>query len=373
MASWQLIFFTIQIFACCYVMSLRSEKKCFIFTPMNNKHALTRYRLLDSRINMKQKPAPTLEELVNYVSEKLGSPISVSIIQKDIYAMRYNEALGYFAPLEYSMQHKGYIYTQPNYSINHIPVSEEDLQGLEIAVGILEQFKEIPAIKIFDDAIQKIAVAVKQSRDKTVTQGSKLILERPKRYQGIEYMADIVEAIHEKKVLRFLYQPFTKKEGKKHTVHPYFIKEYNNRMYLIGKDIHPTKEAKFLIFGFDRMHDVLKMNQRFQEEDLNIDTYFNSTIGISLPNSKPEKIVLQFNPLQASYLKSQALHHSQKIIRDTKNELKLSLELVINYELRAMLLSFGHQVKVLKPLALAQEVQQIAKEMVKMYTEITSN
>lgn len=334
---------------------------------MNNKNALTRYRLIDARITSKQKDAPKLKELITYVSEKLGTPVSESSIQKDIYAMRYSEALGYFAPLEYSKEHGGYIYTEKDYSIQRIPVSEEDLQGLEIAVGILEQFKEIPAIKIFDDALQKIAVSVKQSRQQHQQQGSKLLFDKPRRYLGIEYMSEIVEAIHEKKVIRFLYQPFNKPEGKKHTVHPYFIKEYNNRMYLIGKDIHPTKEAKFLIFGFDRMKDVLKMNQTFIEEDLDIENYFTSTIGISLPNTQSEEIVLQFHPAQTNYLKSQPLHHSQKIIKENKQGLHITLNLVINYELKAMILGFGNQVKVLKPKSLQTEIIDTIGAMKAMY------
>ena len=84
---------------------------------MQNKNALTRYRLIDNRMTMKQKSVPTLQDLVNYVSERMGAPISVASIQKDIYAMRYNTSLGFSAPIEYSAEKKGYIYTDPNYSI----------------------------------------------------------------------------------------------------------------------------------------------------------------------------------------------------------------------------------------------------------------
>ena len=333
---------------------------------MKNKNASARYRLIDIRINMKQKNVPSLQDLVDFVSEKIGEKVSVSSIQKDIYAMRYDESLGFLAPIEYDNYKKGYVYTEDNYSINKIPVSEEDLQGLEIAIGILEQFKEIPAIKMFEDAINKIASSVKMSREQA-PKNSILILDRPKRYQGIEYMSDIVDAIRQKHVIKFLYQPFTKNEAKKHTVHPYFIKEYNNRMYLIGKDIHPTKESKFLTFSFDRMHDVIKMNQIFQEEMIDKEKYFTSAIGISLPNTKPEKIVLQFNPAQANYLKSQPIHHSQKIIKDTKNHFTISVELVLNYELMFLLLGFGDQLKVMKPLTLAATLKSTAKNVFEQY------
>jgi predicted DNA-binding transcriptional regulator YafY len=317
-------------------------------------------------MTIKQKPAPSLQEIVDYVSEKMGSPVSVSSIQKDIYAMRFDESLGFFAPIEYDNVKKGYVYTEENYSINKIPVSEEDLQGLEMAIGILEQFKDIPAIKLFEDSITKLASVVKMSREKN-NDGSILILDRPKRYAGIEFMAEIVDAIRNKNELRIQYQPFNKKEPKKHTVHPYFIKEYNSRMYLIAKDIHAYKESKFLTFSFDRMADVIKMNRTFSEEIVDKENYFKSAIGISLTGNKPEQLVLQFNPSQASYIKSQPIHHSQKIIKDTKNEFRISLELVINYELKSLLQSFGNNLKVLKPTSLANQLKENAKAVYENY------
>jgi len=317
-------------------------------------------------MTMRQKQAPSLREIVDYVSEKMGQPISVASIQKDIYAMRYNESLGFNAPIEYDQYKKGYVYTKPDFSITNIPVSEEDLQGLEIAIGILEQFKEIPAIKLFEDAITKLASSVKQSRDKA-NAGSILLLDRPKRYQGIEYMGDIVDAIHGKNVLKVNYQPFTKTEPKKHTVHPYFIKEYNGRMYLIGNDIHPTKASKFLTFAFDRMSDVVKMNQTFREQEVDKENYFRAAIGISLPDSKPENIVLLFDPIQSNYLQSQPLHHSQRILKDTEEEFVISVDLLVNYELKSLLQSFGDRVKVLEPKVLADEMKEVAMNVVEKY------
>jgi len=332
---------------------------------MKNKNALSRYRLIDNRMTMKQKPAPSLQELVDYVSEKMGN-VSVSIIQKDLYAMRYDDSLGYHAPITWDAVQRGYVYSDPDFSIHNIPVSEEDLQGLEMAIGLLEHFKDIPAIKIFEDAISRLASTVKMSRDKNQT-GNILLLDRPKLYKGIEFMQDIVDAIRQKKELRIRYQPFTKTEAKKHTVYPYFIKEYNGRMYLIGKDIHPSKEPKFLTFSFDRMLDVIKMNHTFREEELDKENYFKAAIGISLTDAAPEKIELLFNPIQAQYLKSQPIHHSQIIKKDTATQFCIGLELVINYELIAMLLSFGDSMQVIKPKSLATKFEETAKRMVALY------
>lgn len=333
---------------------------------MKNKNAFTRYRLIDQRLTNKTAPPPSLDELVEYVSDKLDMNISVSSIQKDIYAMRYDHQLGFNAPIEFDRYKRGYVYTEPDYSISRIPISAEDLSGLEFAITILEQFKDIPAIKVFEDAITKLASSVKQNIEHEAGNSNVFILDRPNSYKGIEFMPLIVEAIRERREIVLRYKPFGKEE-KKHTVHPFFIREYKGRLYLIARDIHPTKESKTLTFSFDRMVDVIKMNNTFGEESVNNKAYFNSTIGISNTDEKPQQIILQFAPRLANYLISQPLHHSQQIIKKDQTQFTISVEVVINYELTERIKGYGAEVKVLKPESLANEIKRSAQEVLNLY------
>ncbi len=333
---------------------------------MNHKNAYARYNLIDQRLTNKNLPAPKLQELVDFVSEKLDTDISVSSIQKDIYAMRYDSALGFDAPIEFDRYARGYVYTDPDFSINKMPVSADDLKGLEFAITILEQFKDIPAIKVFEDAITKIASSVKQNINNEQPGQEVFILDRPNSYKGIEFMPLVVEAIRERKELVLKYQPFGKEE-KKHTVRPFFIREYKARLYLIAHDIHPTKAAKTLTFSFDRMNDVIKMNSTFSEESMNNKAYFDATIGISRTDEKPQRIELSFLPQQANYLISQPLHHSQKTKKQSESEFVVTLDVVINYELIERIKGYGAQVKVLKPARLAQEIKDDAAAVLRNY------
>lgn len=333
---------------------------------MKNKSASSRYRLIDIRISMKTKRSPTLQDLIEYVSEKLDCNVSARTIQYDIRAMRHDEGLGFFAPIEYDATKRAYYYSEPDYSINKMAVSAEDLQGLEMAIGILEQFKNLPAIKLFDDAISKIATSIKFNIS-NMEKSKIFFLDRPNRYIGIEFLDEIVGAIRNKQVLKIQYKPFNKQELKKHTLHPYFIKEYNGRMYLIAKDIHPTKASKFLTFSFDRIQDAIQMNQTFFEEYVDTENYFSSTIGVSHSEEAPQNIQLQFDASQMNYIKSQPLHASQKILNESKTHIKVAYSLVVNYELKSLLLGFGNTVKVLKPISLAQTIKEMAEKIVLLY------
>ncbi len=328
-----------------------------------NKDAYSRYKLLDQRIRNTRKTAPTLEDLVEFVSDKLGKTVSVSSIQKDIKAMRYDENLGFLAPIAYDLRKKAYCYTDPGYSIEQMNLSEEDLQGLETAIGILQQFKSLPAIKFFEESISRMAASVKKNREATASKENYFLLDRPLRYIGAQHMSSIVDAIRDKRVLRIEYQSFNKPTAKNHTVHPYFIKEYSGRLYLIANDVAPGKAAKFLTFSLDRMVAVKDTYDSFEEQYVDKTEYFNNTLGISYVDGTPEKVVLQYAPSQAGYLTTQPIHHSQKTLKNTDKEFTIELTLVINPELKMRILSSGSQVKVLQPASLQAFIKEEARLM----------
>ncbi len=331
-----------------------------------NKDAMSRYKLIDARLNMKQKPAPTLEELVAFVSEKLGKPVSVSSIQKDIKTMRYDESLGYLAPIEYDRYKRAYRYTEEGYSIDNMPVTESDLEGLEMAVGILSQFKDIPAIKVFEDAIMKISQAIQTKRE-TLGVTSVIQLDRPDKYKGIDYIIPLVNAIKAHEVVRLEYQSFKSEKPKVHKVHPYFVKEFDNRLYLIGNLLHPQKGQKMLTFAFDRIVDATPMAQYFTPKTFDQDLYFKNALGVSMLDKPAERIVLSFSPQIGRYLKTQPLHSSQKIVKDNDRECLIELHLVVNYELSMRILCYGADVEVLEPASLRAEIKQIATKMFTQY------
>ena len=157
-----------------------------------NRDAFTRYRLIDERI--RRRPSPTLEELIAHLSEHLDRPVSKRTVQLDLQEMRYSQSLKFEAPIVFDRAGKSYSYSDIGYSINNLPVTADDLHGLEFAISLLDQFKELPAIKEFGEAIMKIAETVrfnKQSRGEE----SIIQFDRPNSYRGIEYIEQVVKAI----------------------------------------------------------------------------------------------------------------------------------------------------------------------------------
>jgi predicted DNA-binding transcriptional regulator YafY len=113
-----------------------------------NKFALLRYRIIDRCINNTGNPYPSKENLRTSCEEALygsdGEHISISTIEKDIWSMRNEAELGYYAPISYHRDHKGYFYEEEGYSINEIQLNEDDLDAIRFAANTLIQFRDVP-------------------------------------------------------------------------------------------------------------------------------------------------------------------------------------------------------------------------------------
>lgn len=331
-----------------------------------NKDALTRYRLIDERLRNNMLPKPSVDQLLTYVSGKMERAVSRRTILLDIKNMKDSAELNYYAPIEFDHYQKGYYYAEQDYSINNMPVTEYELQGLEIAIGILRQFNNLSVIRQFEDAIVKIADSVSINKKKQEQQGL-IHLDTAPRYKGLEWIPEIASAISSREILRISYQSFDRTDPKEYRIEPYHLREYNNRFYVFAKSTKETKPG-LRTFGLDRIIDIWPTDQHFDEKNFDETGYFKNVIGITVsPDEKPQKVILSFTPQQGKYIKAQPLHQSQQIIKDNEQECCVSLNLVINTELVMVLLSYGSKVKVLQPKSLAENIMREAIEMMNLY------
>jgi predicted DNA-binding transcriptional regulator YafY len=330
-----------------------------------NKQAQIRYKIIDARLRNKQKPKPTLQELINLVAEQLGKKISKSTIQKDIEAMRYDELLEFRAPIVYDNFSKGYSYEDSNYSISNLNLSPEQLYGLTFAMQILQQHQHIPAIKEFETTIQRLAATVKLNVGKINT--PIIEIEKADIYMGLDWMNCLVTAIENKQLIKIKYKSFINPKSKEHIVAPYLIKEYNFRWYLISKSNKASSE-QILTFAFDRIESIVVLHERFYNSEFDSKLFFNNVIGISHPHeAKPQKVELLFDRNQANYIITQPLHHTQKIIKETANGILIELNVILNYELMSTILSYGSAVTIVSPAELKSTVKvELKKVLQKM-------
>jgi predicted DNA-binding transcriptional regulator YafY len=330
-----------------------------------NRDAYTRYRLIDTRL--RTKPHPSLKELIDYVGNSMDKPVSERTLQLDLQEMRYNQSLRFNAPIVYNIRERIYRYSNPDYSIANLPVTADELHGLDFAISILNQFRHLPAIREFEEAIMKIADTVQMNKDAR-GEADYIQLDKPFIIKGIEWIEPILGAIAKRRVLKLKYKKHGSNQESEHLVEPYLIRESKNFWYLIGNST-AKKEHKVLTFALDRIVEIKPTSQTFSEPAIDKKNFYKNVLGVTVGGGKPEEVELSFTPMQGNYLKTIPLHHSQKILKDNNRELRISLQLVVNTELRMQLLSYGDQVKVIKPKILAEEIKNVAEKTRKLYKD----
>jgi proteasome accessory factor B len=296
---------------------------------MSKRGYLSRYMLIVKKL--KAKPYSSYEDIQHYLNtridfmqlqdESLNIGFSKRTLQRDI-----REIYQIFGiQIEYSQTSKGYF------------ISESELENVNFQ-RMMEAFDMFNSLNLAQDLTPFIQ------------------LEKRKP-QGTENLYGILHAIKNQLQIRFAYEKFWEEAMTSRLTEPYALKEFKNRWYLIAKD---CKDNNIKSFALDRLTDMEITKTSFLYPlNFNIEEHFRYCFGIIGPNGQePQEILLSFDPFQGKYIKTLPLHETQKIIMDNEEELQISLRLCITHDLIMELLSFGDNLKVLQPSALAHTIQE---------------
>lgn len=191
--------------------------------------------------------------------------------------------------------------------------------------------------------------------------GNYLQLEKNEQFAGAKHLPLLWEALRRRRAVTFAYAAYGTASALR-TIEPGLIFEYRNRWYLDGWDV--AKDA-LRTFGLDRMANLQLTDQPVTTNRTT--TYKNlrrHVIGVTAPDgAEPERVVLQFNALQSSYVRSLPLHSSMVELGAGEFELFV----VLNPELEKEILSFGEAVEVLEPVSLRDSIAARMKICAKTY------
>ena len=184
--------------------------------------------------------------------------------------------------------------------------------------------------------------------------------------QGTDHLFGLLHAIKNNLQLKFTYYKFWEDDLTERSVDPYALKEFKNRWYVVGND---PKNGVIKSFALDRLSDLVITNKKFYKPNaFQVNQYYKNSFGIISPNEDtPEDIVLSFTPFQGKYIKTLPLHHTQHILRDTEDELRISLKLYITHDFFMEILSLGDKVKVIHPEKLKKQLVSTVNEVQKLY------
>ena len=322
-----------------------------------NKNAQIRYQILDNCFRNSGKRY-FIEDLIAECNKKLleidpGSKgISRRQIFDDIAFMESSEGWSVELLREKELKRVYYRYEDPSFSINNMPLNESDINRLQMTLQTISQFKGMPQFEWMSELLPKLVKGNISDNPGTIIE-----FGNNQDLMGIEHIGTVYDAIYYKKVLQINYLQAFESEVQL-IIHPYFLKQYNNRWFLFG--YNPEREKYDWNLSLDRIKNITEISDSFiPNTKIDWNDYFDDIIGVTRPEGvNPEKITLHFYGKTGHYIESKPVHGYQKHKWLNSETLEVNLELIINYELEQLILSYADSVKVIEPPALMERIKE---------------
>lgn len=257
-----------------------------------------------------------------------------------------------------------YSYENPESSIFRLPFNDDELAQLSQCMAILSRFDGTPQMEWMHSFIERFKLSLNIDVDGKQVVG----FDECKYLRGKEYFATLLSAICNKRVLAIGYKSFQRGAVKEVLLHPYYIKEYNNRWFLLGRE-HGFDSISHL--AFDRIEHISTVTGvsfiENNDHDFN-DEYFSDIIGVTKHlEIEPQKIRLWVSPSLYPYIQTKPLHETQKLKNTDANGYEIEIEVRPNFELEQLILSYGDGMSVLSPEGLKEKIRTKLESSLKNY------
>lgn len=295
-----------------------------------------------------------------------GTTVSLRQIRADITYMR--DRVTYNAPIvayQYDGRKCYYRYEDMNFSIFNNELSTEEVEKLRSTIDMLSRYRGIPSNAWLEEVISNLEYrfGVKANSENVVA------FEQNEQLKGLEFLSDLIDAAIAHKPLMIHYRTYAGKE-KDSVLHPYHVKQYNNRWFLFGLE-ETTHGNRIANRPLDRIVKFSLADVKFiPNTEVDFGTRFKDIVGVTIPDDsiKVEQVLLKFDKDRFPYVVSKPIHHSQTTIDEEQH--LLQIEVRPNKELEALLLSFGPQVEILQPEWLRQQFAEKIQEYFKIYSTV---
>ena len=327
-----------------------------------NKNALLRYQVLD-RCFRNTGRKYFWQDLLHEINKALeefngqGSGIKRRQLYDDIRFMESEQGWNILLDKKREGKKVYYRYSDPDFSISNQPLNENEVSQIEAAISVLSRFAGAPQF----EAVQEMIPVLKDRLGLDHQSKEVIGLESNIDLKGIEYLSQLYDAIIYEQVLDVEYQDFKSDESFTLTFHPYYLKQYNNRWFVLGLNKEfgiPTWNL-----ALDRIQKIEQIQGDYIQSEIDWNEYFFDIIGVTRPDDgKVENVVLEFTNEQAPYIITKPLHPTQKH-EWIGDKLRVEIKVMPNYELQSLILSFGEKVKVAGPIELKNTIAQRLKSI----------
>ena len=329
-----------------------------------DKNTRARHLILDSLF---RNYTLTIDEILDKVNRELGlkclPTVSLRTIRNDlnIFETDYNAD---FDPQKKTGKKRLYCYTDRNfYAFKSRELSDNEKKIIKSGITIIEQIECLPGNVSFE----KVKMELCELANYTPDSEPVVFYEGNPYLHGLDtWWKTLYDAIKSKTVLKIHYKDFENNEFD-FIVIPYALKEYNHRWFLICWN--NQKRTRYYNFALDRIQNITPYSgEAFIENTADIEEYYEQAIGVTIKDEQPiEKVVFIVSGLTAKYIDTKPIHPLARHRWLPDGSLQVTLNVVINYELEHLLLSYADNIKIISPPSLIEKHKLILKQALEKY------
>lgn len=265
--------------------------------------------------------------------------------------------------IEGTKENTYYRYAEKGYSIWKVDLDETQVLQLQNALLMLNQFKGLPDM----DWVQDLMESICKRYNITIPEADAVVeLDYNPDLVGLDsFFSPILNAVLHKSALDITYNggyEYTYQD----TIHPYYIKEYNNRWFVYGWS---EKFQRINNMAIDRFITVAISVKIFQANThVDFSEYFDDIVGVTrYADVQPQLIRLRFTPQRYNYVATKPIHGLTQ--RNYDDRCEITIEVRPNRELEALILSYGADVEVLEPQSLRDTIAEKIQQMYSTYSQ----
>ncbi|GAB2577367.1 helix-turn-helix transcriptional regulator [Spirosoma areae] len=251
-----------------------------------------------------------------------------------------------------------WFYTDSTYSHFKKSLLPTEFSNLKKMISTFKEWGDLP----FWEEIE-LMLSQFETRFAFDNQPNRKLIEfqKPMSRSGNQWLGILYKFIDEQKVTKILYRSLRTGKYVTSDIHPYLLKQFNNRWWLIGwAGKSMTNVALESIYEIEKS-DTIYDNQPVFDPN----TYFENVIGVTVNAGSAELIRLRIANESVEYLRTKPIHHTQH--EENEEGTEITLKLIPNFELVQAILQYGNKIEVLEPESLRTTIGDILKDAVKIY------
>ena len=256
-------------------------------------------------------------------------------------------------------------YSDRHFSIQEKPMDEWERKSYEDMLDMLRRF----CSESRDALTSELRDRIKYWLGDRDTEGKAVSYERVSGYEGSVWFDRLFACIAKRQAIDLLYRPFHQ-EAVLATVSPYHLKQYNGRWFLIAS-LEDGQGGLIRHYALDRIEDVREnVKAVFRPTDIDFGEYFFPVIGVTIPEGgKVQTVTLSVRKREYPYIETKPLHITQEKVCEDEESVTITIEVMVNFELKQRLLSHADYVTVIAPQSLREEMKLLIEKMWENYAD----